>query len=132
MGRKGIGKLAGFGLAEQMTVMTWQGKQATEFTLDVNKLKRGDNDAKPVAIPGIIGERPSNFRGPTGTVITLKNLKHTTPLDLFKLREALARRFSRKIRGEMKLYVNGKQVGDNSFGVEKRIRLCEGEASGRI
>lgn len=39
MGRKGIGKLAGFGLASRMTVGTWQDGRLTEFTLDVGNLK---------------------------------------------------------------------------------------------
>lgn len=35
MGRKGIGKLAGFGIATKMNVVTWQRDKSTQFTLDI-------------------------------------------------------------------------------------------------
>ena len=43
MGRKGIGKLAGFGLALRIEVLTWRDGAATEFALDVSDLTKQDN-----------------------------------------------------------------------------------------
>ena len=39
MGRKGIGKLAGFGIATNMTVETWIGNKSIELTLDLKSPK---------------------------------------------------------------------------------------------
>lgn len=120
MGRKGIGKLAGFGLASRMTVGTWRDGESTEFTLDVGKLKQGDGTAGPVPIQGRLGIRPPAGTA-AGTLLTLQGLKHASPLDIAKLREALARRFSRRVRGEMDIYVNGEAIGEPRLELEQRF-----------
>ncbi len=56
MGRKGIGKLAGFGIASCMEVTTYQDGQSITFKLDVETLKREDNSIGAAEIPGWVGE----------------------------------------------------------------------------
>lgn len=120
MGRKGIGKLAGFGLAMQMTIETWQEGRRTRFTLDMNHLKQEDGQAEALPIIGTIGSPPPDTTSASGTRITLTNLKHSTSLNLGKLREALGRRFGRKVFGEMGIYVNGIQIETPYIEIEKR------------
>ena len=119
MGRKGIGKLAGFGVAAKMRVVTWKSGKAAELELDVSALKKKDNEAGNIPIPGRIGvEIPAETE--TGTIITLTSLKHKTPLDIGGLREALARRFSRTVRGQMAIILNDEPIGEPSIDFEYR------------
>ena len=113
MGRKGIGKLAGFGIATQIELTTWCSGSATQLTLDLAQLKLDDNDMRQIEIPGAEVDIPSDVRNPDhGTRIALTDLKHLTPPDLPRLREALARRFSRSVRGLMTIEINGEDLSE--------------------
>jgi len=112
MGRKGIGKLAGFGLAKVMFVTTWKDGEAVDLRMDIDALKTQSGKVKEIKIPGTVASVPPSLRSPAGTRITLQTLKHSTSLDIEKLRESLARRFSRRVRGRMNIFVNGVAVGD--------------------
>ena len=126
MGRKGIGKLAGFGVASKMTVITWQDNEAVRFTLDVNELTREDGVTADVPIRGFREVPPVEVSSHSGTRIVLENLKHDTPLDLTMLSEALGRRFSRSVRGLMNIYINEAQVTEPSLPLELRVPGEEG------
>jgi len=121
MGRKGIGKLAGFGIASQVTVVTWCDGEATTITLNLVDLKKEDGETAMVPIEGIIGAPPPDAVSPGGTRIILTDLKHKTPLDVDGLREALGRRFSRVVRGEMTIFVNDNPLGDPTLDLETRV-----------
>ncbi|WP_328544411.1 ATP-binding protein [Streptomyces europaeiscabiei] len=123
MGRKGIGKLAGFGIASHMEVSTWRNEACTEFSMDMEELKRdatAEQKVEPVPILARTGaEAPASSS--SGTRITLSRLKHSTPMSEDVLRESLARRFSRVTRGEMAIRVNGELVGDPQVEFEQRV-----------
>jgi hypothetical protein len=121
MGRKGIGKLAGFGVASKVTLTTWKDDVATTLTLDLHDLKRPDGQTDNVAIAGHLGPRPADYASPSGTLIDLCELKHKTPLSRETLQEALGRRFSRTVRGEMKIFINEMLMGEPLLDFEVRI-----------
>lgn len=121
MGRKGIGKLAGFGIAAKMQIATWRDDEATSLTLNVDDLKKDDDSTDQVPIEGLVGTPPADGRSSAGTSIELRDLKHKTPLDLEALKESLGRRFSRTVLGRMKIYVNGEEVGKPNLGLARRI-----------
>lgn len=125
MGRKGIGKLAGFGIAERMTVLTWRDGTSTEFALDAASLTEEDNQVADVKIQGKIAPAPSGS-DPSGTKLTLTMLKQVTPLDVDKLREALSRKFSRRVRGEMTIAVNLVALAEPKLDIEHRFPEGEG------
>jgi hypothetical protein len=120
MGRKGIGKLAGFGVATRMSVMTWKDGTATEIDMNLGALKREPGVSQDVIIPGTVAP-VSQGLGPSGTRVRLTDLKHKTPLNLQDLREALGRRFSRRARGQMKIHLNGVFVADPRLDLEIRV-----------
>lgn len=120
MGRKGIGKLAGFGIASRMVVRTWRGGALTEFTLNVEDLKKPDDEVGNVPIAASLGSPPADF-GENGTELELRTLKHLTPLDIDGLREALARRFSRTARGEMTILVNDVRIQEPALEMTDRF-----------
>ena len=121
MGKKGIGKLAGFGMARVMEITTWVGTEATHFVLDLAALKAGDGKSTDMPISGESIVRPDWCKSPNGTRIILQSLKHKTAPDLGKLVESLSRRFSTRIRGEMSISVNGETVGDPSIALDFRF-----------
>lgn len=121
MGRKGIGKLASFGIASKMKVTTWRDNEATTLTLNIDDLKKDDDSTDRVPIDGLIGSPPADAESPAGTSIDLRELKHKTPLDLEALKESLGRRFSRTVLGRMKIYVNGEEVGKPNLELTKIV-----------
>lgn len=120
MGRKGVGKLAGFGLGRTMRVETVQDDVATNFQLDGATLKADPSKAKTLDVPGQIGPVPADFPFETGTRVTMENLKHKTPVDIDGLHRSLARRFSRVVRGEMTILINGTDLREPEINWETR------------
>lgn len=113
MGRKGIGKLAGFGLAENVRVITWkENSEAIRFDMPLSKLKvpkAGTTDNIKFEWKTI--EKGKDWPN-SGTRIELSGLRHTTPIDVNALKETLSRRFSRTVHGEMKIFINDEPLDD--------------------
>lgn len=107
MGRKGIGKLAGFGLAEKVTITTWtcNNPKAVTFSMTLDELKCDARESKAIQFPWHEIDKSSDWPQ-SGTLIELSILRHTSPIDLQILTETLARRFSRTTRGEMEISIN--------------------------
>lgn len=126
MGRKGIGKLAGFGIAQKMTVETWIGDKSIELTLNLNELKNNpiteSKDDIEKKLEGTIRERKPfgiHNNSPSGTRITLSILKQKTNVDADALHVSLARRFSRTVRGHMKIFINGTELKPIQIALHK-------------
>lgn len=87
-GKKGLGKLALFGLAKTVTVLTMQAGKLNEFVLDWDDL---------MAAIGIYRPRATRIDTVTkdsdGTVITMTGLKRKTPFDSMGLADSLSRIF---------------------------------------
>lgn len=123
MGRKGIGKLAGFGIATRVELLTWRDGQATRLPMDMEELKLAPGEVRDVPLEGEVMESPDDLPATTGTRVTLSGLRQVTALDPDRLVESLARRFSRTVRGEMKIHVNGTPVGEPEVEFEYRVPL---------
>jgi hypothetical protein len=106
MGRKGVGKLAGFGLGRRMNVETWQEGTLTSFELDGQALKADEGTSKELEVMGTLGPVGGDLPFAHGTRISMRALKHKTPPDIDGLHQSLARRFSRTVVGEMSIYIN--------------------------
>lgn len=117
MGRKGIGKLAGFGIAKIIEVETTRDTATTRFALDISKIKSDDNEVADVPIDGYIDD---NGSASAGTSIRLKELKHVSAPNVDSLIESLGRRFSRVVHGEMIINVNGVQVQEPFIDYDQR------------
>ena len=112
MGRKGIGKLALFSIAEVIEVHTRSGKETHAFEMRTSKIR----DA--IAAQNHYYPKPIKFNGPTrGTRIILRDLKKKrTATSVAALRKRIARRFS--VIGlaapngdKFAVEINGKTVG---------------------
>ena len=91
MGRKGIGKLAAFSIADTVEVHTSDGASANAFQMNTDKIKKAARK-KDTYFPDVIPSRVSHQ--PCGTLIRLTDLRRRLTLTSPYLRRRLARRFS--------------------------------------
>lgn len=88
-GKKGLGKLAFFGIGEKITIETCKNGQKTIFTLDWNELM--NTAGEPYKPKFEIEECNENEKG---TTITLTNLKRKSGFDTDNLSKNLAKLFN--------------------------------------
>lgn len=122
MGRKGIGKLAGFGIARRVEVTTWRDGMESYFILNLDELKVADGSAETKNIQGWVRPQPPELDGPHGTILKLTLLKNKTPLQAGVLRDSLGRRFSRRVRGFMAVTVNREAVVEPELKAIKQVQ----------
>ncbi|WP_334666746.1 hypothetical protein, partial [Streptomyces cyaneofuscatus] len=87
-GKKGLGKLALFGLAKSVTVDTIQNGLQNQLTLNWDSLLKAEGVYNPVA--GIVDKK---MRRRNGTTIQLSSLKRKTPFDINSIADSLSRIF---------------------------------------
>lgn len=87
-GKKGLGKLALFGLANRITVDTVKANKRSSFVLDWNKLMSSGRVYKPHSEIQDMDTSLDN-----GTSITLKELKRKSAFDLESIADTLSRMF---------------------------------------
>lgn len=89
-GRKGLGKLAVFGIANIMQVSTVKDGLSNIFDMDLDAILTSNDDTYR---PNILSENiPTKI--PNGTQITLNDIKRKTPFNLEEIRESLSKRFA--------------------------------------
>ena len=126
MGRKGIGKFAGFGISNQMTIDTVSEEtgERTRFTLDFERLRgTGEKyvDESPTDIPNVEWWPKGAHSEPAGTRIELRDLKLGQRPSPVGTRRSLARRFLLLERAdEFKVVVDGEPMSgaDDGGGVQ--------------
>lgn len=87
-GKKGLGKLALFGLAKTITILTRQSGKLNELILDWDDLNAATGNYRPRATR--IDDDTSEA---DGSIITLTGLKRTSPFDINGLADSLSRIF---------------------------------------
>ncbi len=87
-GKKGLGKLALFGLASTITMVTRRDGKVNEFVLDWDELNAAIGAYRPR--PVRVNEDTDS---PDGTSITLTGLKRKSPFDAIGLADSLSRIF---------------------------------------
>ena len=107
MGRKGIGKLAVFGVARTVTIETAKGGRRTKFRMRISDILDCAGK-KRVYRPQVIAynEKTTNA---DGTTVTLTELKRATPVDVDAVRRGIARHFS-VIGKDFRMNINGKAL----------------------
>lgn len=114
MGRKGVGKLAGFGFGRRLRVESWTEGVLTGLDLTSSELKAEPGQSEALLVPGWTEVGP---QAESGTRITISDLKHATPPEIDALHNAIARRFSRRVKGEMEIAINGIALREPELGV---------------
>lgn len=131
MGRKGIGKFAGFGIANRMTIDTVskQTGERTRFALDFERL-RGDSeeyiDEEPTDIPDVEWWNKGDHDRPAGTRIELSALKLKVTPSAAPTRRSLARRFLLLERAaEFTVTVDDEPIANEGEGSGAQFRYPE-------
>ena len=119
IGNKGIGKLAGFGIAQKMVVRSSKGKTETMIALDRETL----DEAEDLESFDIVPKTRRLKRGRHGTTVTLsKLLDDVKSLNETQLREYLARTLP--ARNDWVLLVNGIECTPHDIP-GKRFRISD-------
>ncbi len=103
-GRKGLGKLSVFGVADQLEIRSVVDGQAVCLLLDYPTMKSWP---KTTAYePKVVGVRTGQTKDPNGTEIRIQRLRRKKPIGPDWIRRELARRFT-LLRSDFKVTVNG-------------------------
>jgi hypothetical protein len=115
MGRKGIGKLAGFGIAEDIVIRSVQNGQAVEIVLNYAEIRNRD------ALQGY--ELNPTFDGsttdPNGVTVTFRRLKLSKKINLASFTQSMMRRFALRTE-QMSISVNGEALKKTDLDFEFR------------
>lgn len=91
MGRKGIGKLSAFGVAKVVEVETCREHIMTSFRMDIDKIRMTPS-GKFYHPEVLVADQ--KVKKKQGTVVRLKKLKRTKPIEISFVRRRIAARFS--------------------------------------
>lgn len=116
MGRKGIGKLAGFGIAEDLVLKSVKEGRLVQFTLNYTTLRELETIGNYEFSPEI--DRPTDEE--TGVTVTFKKLKLAKNLSLDNFRKSMARRFAIGT-DEMEISINGEALTKEELEFDFRI-----------
>lgn len=115
MGRKGIGKLAGFGIAEDIIVTSVKQGHLTELRLNYTELKSLTTVANHRLKP--LRDEASTERD--GVTVTFSGLKLSKNINADSFRTSMSRRFALSIE-KMKVRVNRVEVSKEDLAFEHR------------
>jgi Histidine kinase-, DNA gyrase B-, and HSP90-like ATPase len=91
MAHKGIGKLAGFGIANEVRVRSVKEQHLTEFRMKYDDIVKGGQFVKEYK-PEILADTTTT--GPNGTTIRLTGIKITRAIPEGQFRQSMLRRFA--------------------------------------
>ncbi|EAK7751846.1 hypothetical protein E7L98_08670 [Campylobacter jejuni] len=121
MGRKGIGKLSLFSIANKITVISKKKNDTTNaFIMDIEDIKKAINEEgiyEPTPLDSNSSPMQIEYQG---TVIILEKLKRER-IKYNNIRMNLARRFSIIDNSNFKVVVNGKEIGIEERNYFKKL-----------
>lgn len=115
MGRKGIGKLAGFGIAEKIIITSIQNKQLVELELNYTQLRELETTFN-FEFPPL---RDTTTEEADGVIITFKQLKLQRSINADSFRTSMSRRFALGSEA-MEILVNNIQITKDGLNMEFR------------
>ena len=116
MGRKGIGKLAVFGVAKKAEIKTIRDGKLSVFQMDVDDMLREAHESGTYAPKSMYVNEHVEEHG--GTTITLTKLTRKSRIDAQAVRRGIAKHFS-VIGDGFQVSVNGEQITANDKFVDK-------------
>ncbi len=116
-GRKGLGKLAAFGVADELEIRAVRAGQAICIRLNYEDMKAVTDEYEPQ----VVTERSGSTGDPDGTEVRVRHLRRKRKIETPWIRRELARRFT-LIGDDFLVRVNGEQVVPS----DRRLRAdCE-------
>ena len=120
LGRKGIGKLAGFGIANIVEVRSIKNGEITHFQLDFDEMTKDGRYVREYQ-PALLKDDGVKTQEDNHTKVILKNLKITRPIDENQFRVSLARRFGLLSDPHFSVSVNRKKVEKGEMDFQFRF-----------
>jgi Histidine kinase-, DNA gyrase B-, and HSP90-like ATPase len=110
-GRKGLGKLSSFGVADEMEIRAIKGKKAITLRLKFSAMQDWNktNGTRPYE-PEVVASRTGTTNERNGLEITLRGLHRTNKIDADSVRKGLARRLT-MIGSSFEVRINGEPIG---------------------
>lgn len=123
LGRKGIGKLSLFSIADNIEVHSKKDGQISGFIMSLPEIQRSIEDKMEKYIPQIT--TPDEFDNNSGTRIIISNIRRQTSRAPGPLRRRLARRFSAlgDATGVFRAYVNGVEITGEDREYFKKVEF---------
>jgi len=116
MGRKGIGKLAGFGIAEDIIIHSVKEGHLVEFKLNYTELKSRETLEGYTFTPDV----DQDCNEPNGVTVIYKNLKAKRNIDIESFRRSMGRRFALGAV-KMEIKINGVPLTSEDLEFEHRV-----------
>jgi hypothetical protein len=128
-GRKGVGKLAGFGIADTLEIQTVfkdadpsvRQKALIWFKLDLSDLKKVKHGPAPVDLiyAGPVSRAPDGARRTKGTTVTLRHLHERRVLSANPFHHSMAQRFL-LIGPKFEVKINGQNLREEDIDLQWR------------
>lgn len=106
-GRKGLGKLSAFGIADEIEVRTVRDGFAVTICLDYSKMRTWPR-GKPYE-PEVVASKSGETKDKNGTTVTISSLRRTKAIGTEWIKRELARRF-RFIGTNFVVHINGTSI----------------------
>jgi hypothetical protein len=107
--RKGIGKLAGFGIANRIEIRTVKNGEVTHFALDYDKITRGKQFVEQYQAE-LLEDDSKKVDEPNGTRVALTGMKIRRTISEDSFRASMSRRFTILGDPNFRVYVNDEQL----------------------
>jgi hypothetical protein len=125
-GRKGIGKLAGFGIADRIDVRAIRSRRISHFTLDFNNMTKSKSFvAEHAYAPEVRRDDGKTTSERPGTAITLSDLKITRAVSEDQFRRGLARRLL-VLDQNFAVHINNKRITRAEIPLQFRTPQTKG------
>jgi len=129
IGNKGIGKIAGLGIAKTMKIVTIKDKECSVLEISRSFFENENIDLNAIEFPletQIIEDKPTS-----GTEVHLIDLlEHATSIDISSLREFLSKEFG--FTKDFNIYVNNQKLSPSDIPGEKREIKSNIEGLGEV
>jgi len=120
-GRKGIGKLAGFGIADRIEVRTVKAGEVSHFALDFKALTKSQNFADASGYsPDPLPDDAKKTKEKHGVKIALSRLKISRAINEQQFKRGIARRLL-VLDKDFKVHVNGKAISRQEIPFQFRF-----------
>lgn len=119
MSRKGIGKLAGFGIASKVEVRTVKDGKITHFLMDFNDMTSGGKYIKEYE-PKLLTDNGKSSTEKPGTRVVLKDLKVSKSIEEKSFRASMARRFAILSDPKFSVLFNGSKIKKEEMDLQFR------------
>ncbi|HUW81460.1 MAG TPA: ATP-binding protein [Phycisphaerae bacterium] len=126
-GRKGIGKLAGFGIAHRIDIRTVKRKQIAHFALDFTALTKSPSFADTQGYtPEMLADDGVGTKEKPGSVVTLSQLKIKRAIDEDQFKRGIARRLL-VLDKTFTVHVNGQAISRQEIPFQFRFPPTPGK-----